>query len=70
LDDHFERKGAMACQIPESMRWSYDANFKLVVIKPAKEANNCAAAQKFGVVEPNVRCWRKQKELVKEVNST
>jgi hypothetical protein len=27
-------------------------------------------AWKFGVAELNVRCWRKQKELLKEENST
>jgi transposase-like protein len=66
----FERKGAMASQIPKSMRWSYDANFKLMVIKHAEETNNCATARKFDVVEPNVRHWRKQKELLKGANST
>jgi hypothetical protein len=35
MDDHFERKGAMASQIPKSIRWSYDTNFKLMVIKHA-----------------------------------
>jgi transposase-like protein len=69
MGDHFERKGAMASQIPKSMRWSYDANSKLMVIKHAEETNNCATARKFGVTEPNVRCWRKQKELLKGANS-
>jgi hypothetical protein len=54
MGNHFERKGAMASQIPKSMRWRYDANFKLMVIKHAEETNNCAAAWKFGVAEPNV----------------
>jgi transposase-like protein len=55
MGDRFERKGAMASQIPKSTRWSYDANFKLMVIKHAEETNNCAAARKFGVAEPNVQ---------------
>jgi hypothetical protein len=38
MDDRFEY------QIPKSMRWSYDANFKLMVIKHAEETNNCAMA--------------------------
>jgi hypothetical protein len=42
MDDRFERKGAMASQIPKSVRWSYDANFKLMVIKRVEETNNCA----------------------------
>jgi transposase-like protein len=54
MGDCFERKGAMASQIPKSMRWSYDANFKLMVIKHAVETNNCATARKFSVAEPNV----------------
>jgi transposase-like protein len=58
MDDHFERKGAMASQIPKSMRWSYDAHFKSMVIKHAEETNNCATARKFGVAESNVRRWR------------
>jgi hypothetical protein len=52
MGDRFERKGAVASQIPKSMRWSCDANFKLMVIKHAKETNNCATARKFGVAEP------------------
>jgi hypothetical protein len=70
MDDHFERKGAVASQIPKSMCWSYNANFKLMVIKHAEETNNCTVARKFGVAEPNVRGWRKQKELLKGANST
>jgi transposase-like protein len=69
MGDRFERKGAMASQIPKSMRWSYDANFKLMVIKHAEQTNNCATARKLGVSEPNVRRWRKQKELLKGANS-
>jgi transposase-like protein len=61
MGDRFERKGAMASQIPKSMCCSYDANFKLMVIKHEEETNNCAKARKFGVAEPNVRRWRKQK---------
>jgi transposase-like protein len=70
IGDSFERKDAMASQIPKSMRWSCDTNFKLLVIRHTEETNNCAAARKFGVAEPNVRRWRKQKELLKGVNST
>jgi hypothetical protein len=36
MGDRVERKGAMAPQIPKSMRWSYNANFKLMVIKHAE----------------------------------
>jgi hypothetical protein len=41
-----------------------------MVIKHAEETNNCATAWKFGVAEPNVQRWRKQKELLKGANST
>jgi hypothetical protein len=34
------KKGAMAPQIPKSMHWSYDANFKLMAIKYTEETNN------------------------------
>jgi hypothetical protein len=54
IGDRFERKGAMASQIPKSVRWSNNANFKLMVIKHVEETNNCVTAQKFGVAEPNV----------------
>jgi hypothetical protein len=70
MGDRFERKGALASQIPKSVRWSYDANFKLMVIKHVEETNNCATAWKFGVAEPNVQRWRKQKELLNGANST
>jgi transposase-like protein len=70
VGDRFERIGAMASQIPKSVRWSCNANFKLMVIKREEETNNCATARKFGVAEPNVRRWRKQKELLKGASST
>jgi hypothetical protein len=54
MGDRFERKGALASQMPKSMRWSYNTNFKLMVIKHAEETNNCATAQKVCVAEPNV----------------
>jgi hypothetical protein len=54
MGDRFERKSAVASQIPKSVRWSYDTNFKLMVIKYSEETNNCATAWKFGVAELNV----------------
>jgi hypothetical protein len=51
MGDCFERKGSMASQIPKSMRWSYDANFKMMVIKHVEETNNCATARIFDVAE-------------------
>jgi hypothetical protein len=54
MSDRAEKKGAMASQIPNSMCWNYNANFKLTVIKHAEETNNCAVAWKFDVAELNV----------------
>jgi hypothetical protein len=64
MGDYVERKGTMASQIPKSVHWRYEDNFKLMVIKHAEETNNCAAARKFGVTELNVQHWRKQKEQI------
>jgi hypothetical protein len=41
-----------------------------MIIKHVEETNNCATAWKFGIAELNVRCWRKQEELLKGTNST
>ena len=52
------------------MHYSYDANFKLMVIKHTEESSNCAVARKFCVMEQIVWQWRKQKlPLLKGVNS-
>jgi hypothetical protein len=70
MGDRVERKGAVASQISKSMCCSNEANFKVMVIKHAEENNNCTAAWKFVVAEPNVQRWRKQKELLKGPNLT
>jgi hypothetical protein len=44
----------VASQIPKLKQWSYDFNFKLMVIKHAEYASNCTAAWKFGVAELTV----------------
>jgi hypothetical protein len=41
---------------------SYTASYKLKVISFAEQFGNRAAEREFGVLESNVRYWRKQKE--------
>uniref|UniRef100_A0A8C5WL18 HTH CENPB-type domain-containing protein n=1 Tax=Leptobrachium leishanense TaxID=445787 RepID=A0A8C5WL18_9ANUR len=42
-------------------RSSYDASFKLNVIKAAESSNNSATARQFDIAESTVRDWRKKK---------
>ena len=51
-------------------RNSYDAQFKLKVIKFAEENNNSAADRHFAVSEKLVRDWRKQKKYLFEMPRT
>jgi hypothetical protein len=39
------------------------------IIKCVEETNNCCAAQKFDIAKSYVWRWRKQKDIVKGVNS-
>jgi hypothetical protein len=41
---------------------SYTALYKLKVIRFAEQFGNRAAEREFGILESNVRYWRKQKE--------
>jgi hypothetical protein len=54
--------------VPDGIKQSYDAKFKLTVIKYAKKTNNCNTATKFSVVEANILEWRQQKQ--KLINET
>ena len=49
-------------------RKSYTADFKLDVIKFAKERGNRAAGREFGCSEKNVRDWRLDEEEIKKMN--
>ena len=49
-------------------RKSYTANFKLDVIKFAKEHGNRAAGREFSCNEKNVRDWRLEEEELKKMN--
>ena len=46
-------------------RKSYEAGFKLKVVKYAEEHGNRKAGREFGVSEKVVRGWRKQKDQLK-----
>jgi hypothetical protein len=45
--------------VPNGIRQSYDAKFKLVAINCAKK-NSCSTARQFSSVEENVRRWEEQ----------
>jgi hypothetical protein len=48
---------------------SYTASYKLKVISFVEQFGNRAAQREFGIVESDVRYWRKQKELLKNFKS-
>jgi hypothetical protein len=48
---------------------SYTALYKLKVISFAEQFGNRAAQREFGILESNVRYWRKQKVLLKNAKS-
>jgi hypothetical protein len=48
---------------------SYTASYKLKVISFAEQFGNRAAQRGFGILESNVRYWRKQKEWLKNAKS-
>ena len=51
-------------------RMSYEASFKLKVVKAAEETSNLEAARHFGVDESNIRRWRKDTTLTHTVLSS
>jgi hypothetical protein len=46
-----------------------EASYKLKVISFVEQLGNRAAQREFGILESNVRYWRKQKELLKNARS-
>jgi hypothetical protein len=48
---------------------SYTASYKLKVISFAEQFGNRAAQREFGILESNMRYWRKQKELLQNAKS-
>jgi transposase-like protein len=49
-------------------RKSHTADFKLQVIKRAKEIGNCAVGREFLVGETSVREWRKSEQELEKMN--
>ena len=70
MSDSVEKRGTSSSQVPSGSRRTYDANFKLMVVKYAEATNNCAAGRKYEVSEPNVRRWRTIKEKLENANSS
>jgi hypothetical protein len=48
---------------------SYTASYKFKVISFAEQFGTRTAQWEFGIVESNVRYWRKQKEVLKNAKS-
>ena len=47
--DCTEQSGSKVGQVNRHLRWSYDANFKIMVVNAAEASNNCQPAKKYGV---------------------
>jgi hypothetical protein len=47
----------------------YTASYKLKTVSFAEQFGNRAAQREFGILESNLRYWRKQKELLKPAKS-
>jgi hypothetical protein len=48
---------------------SYTESYRLKVISFAEQFGNRAAQREFGIMEYDVRYWRKQKQLLKNAKS-
>lgn len=64
--DHLERKASSS----RGIRRSYDASYKLAVVRYAKTTTNREAGRKFGLDESNVRRWVASEEKWKKTVST
>jgi hypothetical protein len=54
VTDNVEKRGtSVKANISKGVRHSYDAKFKIMVIKHAEQKNNCEATRKYGVSEAN-----------------
>jgi hypothetical protein len=55
MADNVKKRGtSVKGNISKGMRRSYNANFKIIVIKHAEQTNNCEAAGKYCVSEANI----------------
>ena len=55
--------------LPVKKKKSYDAAFKLNVVKYAAQHGNREAARRFGVGESSVRDWKKQQDKLSDLPS-
>ena len=60
----------MSSQLPTGSQRTYDANFKLMVIREVKAMNNCEVGRKFGVSEVNISKWRQINEKLRNASSS
>lgn len=68
--DRVESRASQTNRISKKVCHSYDANFKLMVVREAENTNNCRAALKYGILEKNVCDWGKMKQKLKSTCST
>jgi hypothetical protein len=54
----------MTC-IQNGIRQSYNAKYKLMVIKYARKTSNSTASREFTVAETNIHRWMQQKQKLK-----
>lgn len=66
MSGNVERKASTSLGI----RRSYDASFKLAVIRHARSTSNREAGKKFSVDESNVRRWIASEDKLKNANTT
>ncbi|KAE8737972.1 hypothetical protein FOCC_FOCC016555 [Frankliniella occidentalis] len=64
-DDSVEKRGTSSVQVNQFKRRSFDANFKKIVVKYARENTIKAAARKYDVEPKSVRLWLTQEEDLK-----
>jgi hypothetical protein len=67
---HVQMSATSPSCVPNGIKQSYEAKFKLTVINYAKKTSNCNTATKFSVVEANIRRWRQQEQKLIIANST
>jgi len=49
-----EREHTVASKIAKPMLWTYNANFKLKLVRHTEETSNCTMAWKFHIMEQNM----------------
>jgi len=54
MGNRVEREHTVASKIPKPVLWSYNANFKLKLIRHTEETSNCTMAWQSHVMEQNM----------------